>query len=205
MDRYITLFPLLLLLISSCGSETANDRFGDQQSGYEDQMGDPNMQGQADFNSITNGNAASPQGDGDQVTMHPITDPKTGMVSQRIPLPSSWRIEKTVQPNGPAITGPGGVKVYYRPGGSYTYSNDPYMQQTYQMAGMSMRSPIDISTYIQQDLSPAMGKMGMRLVKQFPLPQVAAKNESYSALFRIVTIPASCFNGIVLDIFYTVL
>jgi hypothetical protein len=185
MDRYITLFPLLLLLISSCGSETANDRFGDQQSGYEDQMGDPNMQGQADFNSITNGNAASPQGDGDQVTMHPITDPKTGMVSQRIPLPSSWRIEKTVQPNGPAITGPGGVKVYYRPGGSYTYSNDPYMQQTYQMAGMSMRSPIDISTYIQQDLSPAMGKMGMRLVKQFPLPQVAAKNESYSAqLFK---------------------
>jgi hypothetical protein len=53
-----------------------------------------------------------------------------------------------MQANGPAITGPGGVKVYYRPGGSYMYSNDPYMQQSYQMAGMGMRQPVDIGTYV---------------------------------------------------------
>lgn len=70
MDRYITLFPFFCCSFQAVVAKQRMIGSATNKSGYEDQMGDPNMQGQTDFNSITNGNAASPQGDGDQVTMH---------------------------------------------------------------------------------------------------------------------------------------
>ncbi|MFZ1658330.1 MAG: hypothetical protein WAT61_05910 [Flavobacteriales bacterium] len=175
-------FPLLsffLLLVTSCVGSPQQDQNVNGQFGQQDQnQGNLGLQPPKNNSPATNGSV-------ERVIMHPITDSKTGLVSQQIPLPASWKIETSMQANGPAITGPGGVKVYYRPGGSYMYSNDPYMQQSYQMAGMGMRQPVDIGTYVQQDLAPAMEKMGMRFVKQTPLPQIAAKNQAYSSqLFK---------------------
>lgn len=122
---------------------------------------------------------------GEKVVMHPVTDPNTGMVSQQVPLPASWKMTQATQANEPAITGPGGVKVFYWAGETFTYSNDPFLQQTYQMAGVPMRYPVDIGTYVQQDVAQAMGNKGMRLVKQYPLPQIAASSQAYaSKLYR---------------------
>ncbi len=175
--KYLT-FPLLsfiVFLASSCGNDPQQDQFEDGQYGYNDQdPGNSEMQEQ-------NGNLSNRIAGGEKLIMHPVTDPKTGMVSQHLPLPASWKIAQNAQGDVPAITGPGGVKVYYRSGGTFSYSSDAYMQQTYQMAGQSMRQPMEIGAYIQQDLVPALGNNGMRLVKQYPLPRIAASNGAYLA------------------------
>lgn len=170
---------LFLLATAACNGSPQQEQMGNGQYGYtgQDQTNPVEQRPGANAPNAVNG--------GEQLTRHAVNDQKTGMVSQWVPLPSSWKIEQSANSNGLAITGPGGVRVYYRPGGTYTYSNDPYVQQTYRMAGIAMRAPVDIETYMQQDLAPYMAKMGMRLVKQYPLPQVAAKNEAYSAqLFK---------------------
>lgn len=186
MAAHISSLALIFFFFASCGNAQQNGEFQEQQAGYDAQMmNDPNAQYQGGNNSAAVGNGASAQGGNDQIKMYPIRDQKTGMVSQQVPLPASWKVTEGANTNGPAITGPGGVKVYYTPGGTYVYSNDPYTQQSYQMAGVPMRAPVDMGTYLQQDLVPYMAKQGMRLVKQYPLPQVAAKNEAHSSqLFK---------------------
>ncbi len=182
MARSFSLFPLIVLFITSCGSDTSNQQFHQQQSGYDDKMmADPDAQDRTGYNSASNGNSRNQQGGGEQVVMYTVKDPNTGMVSQQIPYPATWKVSEATQGNAPAITGPGGVKVYYWGGEMFTYSNDPYTQQSYQMAGMPMRQPVDINTYVQHDVAQVMGKKGMRLVKQYPLPQVAASNQAYQS------------------------
>ena len=176
MERFT--FPLLslfLLFAASCDGSPQQDQMGNGQYGYTDQQqANPAQQGQS-------GTAANTTNGGEKVVMHPFTDPTTGMVSHQVPYPASWKISEATQGNAPAITGPRGLKVYYWGGESFTYSNDPYTQQSYQMAGMPMRLPVDINTYVQQDVAKVMGKKGMRLVKQYPLPQVAASSEAYGS------------------------
>lgn len=176
----LPLLSVIVLLATSCGNDPQEDQFDDGQYGYNGQEpGDPGMQ---------EGNGSMPgRSSGDErMVMYPVTDPNTGMVSQQVPLPASWKVAQGAQGNGPAITGPGGVKVYYWNGGTFTYSNDPSMQQSYQMAGQQMRQPVDIQTYVQQDVSQAMGNKGMRLMKQYPLPQIAASNQAYSSkLYKV--------------------
>ena len=171
-------FPLLsfiILLASSCGDGPQQDEFDNGQYGYND--GDPEKAMMPEGN----GEGYDRGGGNEKMVMHPVNDPNTGMVSQQVPLPASWTIARNAQGDEPVITGPGGVKVYYRKGGTFVYSNDPSMQQSYQMSGMPMRVPVDIGTYLKQDVSQAMERTGMRLVRQYPLPQVAAHNQAYMA------------------------
>ena len=167
MERYALLLPSFLLLIANGCSASPQQNVDPAYMEMQQPIGSANTGGD------------------ESVIMHPIMDPKTGMVSQQIPLPASWKMAQSAQANEPGITGPGGVKVFFRSGGNYVFSNDPFTQQSYQMAGMAMRQPVDIGTYVQQDVAQWMGKNGSRFVKQYPLQQIAAKNESYSAqLFK---------------------
>jgi len=181
MERFtLPLLSLFLLFAVACNGSPQQDQVENDQYGYTGQdQANPAQQGPgAPATTTTIGD--------EKLTRHAITDQNLGMVSEWMPLPSSWHIEQAGRPDGLTITGPGGVKVYNKPGGTYNYSNDPSMQQVYQMAGTPMRPPIAIETYIQQDLSPYMAKSGMRLVKQYPLPEIAAKNEAYMAqLFKV--------------------
>ena len=182
MARSRTLFPLIVVFFASCASDTTHEQYEQQQSAYDGQMmAAPDALGETGDDAIPVGTASAPQGGNEQVVMYTVKDPNTGMVSQQIPYPASWKVSEATQGNSPAITGPGGVKVYYWGGEMFTYSNDPYTQQSYQMAGMPMRQPVAIDTYVQQDVAQVMGKKGMRLVKQYPLPQVAASNQAYQS------------------------
>ncbi len=186
MARYIPLLPLILFITTSCGSEPTNHQPGEQFTEAGGLMSnDPYGQLQEGNNTLADGSTRAGQGGGDEIKMHPVMDARTGMVSREIPLPASWTMNSAAKGGEPAITGPGGVKVYYQSGGTYTYPNDPYMQQTMQMAGMAVRPPMEISAYVQQDVAQYFGQKGLRLVKQYPLPQIAAGNEAYSAkLFK---------------------
>ena len=175
MERFT--FPLLslfVLFVTACDGSPQHNQTGNDYGTTEQQQQAPNQQAE-------NSNVPTATGGGEKVVMYAVKDQNTGMVSQQVPYPASWKVSEATQGNAPAITGPGGVKVYYWGGESFTYSNDPYTQQTYQMAGVPMRLPVDINTYVQQDVAKVMGKKGMRLVKQYPLPQVAASNQAYAS------------------------
>ena len=116
-----------------------------------------------------------------KLVMLPIMDSKRNMESARIPLPAGWKIviPKTIE--DPSIVGPHGIKGYYRTGGFYSYSQDPQMQQVYQMSGQTMRAPIQAKQIVEQDLVPLLREEGIYLVKQYPLPQVAHRSQVYTS------------------------
>ncbi len=75
-------------------------------------MAAPDAQGETGHDAIPVGTAADPQIGNEQVVMYTVKDPNTGMVSQQIPYPASWKVSEATQGNAHAIKGPGGVKVY---------------------------------------------------------------------------------------------
>ena len=179
MERLILpLLAFVLILATSCGGNSENDIDGDTEYREFSSAGEQGA-GSEQFRSDDSGMLSNTGNE--NVTMHPVMDQKTGMVMYQMPLPASWRISPTASGDEPSIVGPGGVKVFYRNGGSYTYSNDPNTQRSYQQAGQQMRAPMEIGAYIQQDLVPGMAQKGRKLVKQIPLPQIAARNKAYSA------------------------
>jgi len=178
----LPVLALVLILTTGCGGNSENDPNDDAAYGefeFSDDQGTGGDQFASDdqgvFSNTGNNN----------LTMHPVMDQKTGMVMYQMPLPASWGISPTASGDEPSIVGPGGVKVFYRNGGSYSYSNDPNTQRSYQQTGQQMRAPLEIGAYIQQDLVPGMAKNGHKLIKQAPLPQIAARNKAYSGkLFK---------------------
>jgi len=175
----LPLLALSFLCATACNNGPNNDQYGiGDEEGGETSYGE--MPGMDEGVNRPNDDGRT------NITLHPVMDAKTGMVSYQMPLPASWKIVTPQTPQDPHIVGPGGVKIYYRSGSTNTYSNDPNMQQTYQMAGQAMRPPMEISAYLQQDLVPQMTGNGFQLMKQYPIPQVAERNRAYSAkLFKV--------------------
>ena len=120
-----------------------------------------------------------------KIVMLPIMDTKRNMVSARIPLPTGWKFTVPKTADDPNIVGPHGIKVYYRTGGFYSYSQDPQMQQMYQMSGQTMRAPLTARQIVEQDLISTLRDEGLYFVKQYPLPQVAHRSQVYrSKLYK---------------------
>lgn len=176
MKPALLLYTTLFAALASCTNAQNNgaDAYG---SGTPDAL-DPMSQ-------ASPGDRSNNSGSSEKLTLHPVMDAKTGMVSYRMPLPESWKIMTPQTAEEPHIVGPGGVKVYYRSGSTNMFSNDPNMQQVYQMSGQAMRRPMPVDAYLQQDILPQMTSNGFQLLKQYPLPQVAERNRAYSAkLFK---------------------
>lgn len=122
----------------------------------------------------------SPTNFAENIILHTVMDTQRNMPMHQIPLPSDWKIVTPKTIEDPSIIGPNGIKVYYRNGGSYVFSNDPYMQQIYAQSGQQMRSPINAQQIIQQDLQPQLSKHGLALERSYPLPDIAQRSQTYS-------------------------
>lgn len=176
----LSLLALSFLFVTACSNDANNEAYGGTG---EEEYGDAEYGNEPGIDA--RGNPQTEQRNA-KVSMHPVTDAKTGMISYQMPLPASWKIVTPPTPEDPHIVGPGGVKVFYRNGSSHMFSNDPNMQRSYQMAGQAMRRPMDISAYLQQELVPPMMNNGFQLLKQYPIPQVAERNRVYSAkLYKV--------------------
>ena len=122
-----------------------------------------------------------------KITPHAIIDTKTNMVMSEIPLPSDWKIIKKTSPEQPIIEGPNGIKVYDFAGKMFSYSDDPYMQQIYQQSGQPMRRPPGIEGIIKEDLVPLAQENGLKYVRHYLLPELAAKDQAYNArLYKVM-------------------
>lgn len=117
----------------------------------------------------------------EKLVMLSVMDTTRNMEMYRMPFPENWAMHTPKTIEEPNITGPGGINIYYRMGGSYSYNSDPYMQQLYQQTGQSMRAPISVEQIIEQDLKPQINKLGMKYIKQYPLPEVAQRSKNYSS------------------------
>jgi hypothetical protein len=124
--------------------------------------------------------AISPYLLAEKVKMHTVMDTQRNMPMYQIPLPADWKIVTPATHEDPNIIGPGGVKIYYKQGGSFTFSNDPYMQQLYAQSGQQMRQPINAQQVVQQDLAPQLSNHGLKSVRNYPLPEVAQRSQTYS-------------------------
>ncbi|MDW3095589.1 MAG: hypothetical protein R8G33_07950 [Gammaproteobacteria bacterium] len=116
----------------------------------------------------------------EKVVLHTVIDKQRNMAMHQIPLPASWKIVTPNTIEDPSIIGPNGIKIYYRNGGSYVFSNDPYMQQIYSQSGQQMRPPVSAQQIVEQDLAPQLNKHGLQLEKVYPLPEIAQRSQTYS-------------------------
>ncbi len=116
----------------------------------------------------------------EDLQMLSIMDASRNMEMHRMPLPVNWKLNVPKTADDPNMIGPGGIKVYYRTGGNFSYSDDPYMQQIYQQSGQKMRAPISAAQIIEQDLVPQLTNHGMKFIKQYPLPEIAQRSKTYS-------------------------
>ncbi len=120
-----------------------------------------------------------------EIIMHPVMDTTRNMVSHSMPLPASWKVNSPQTIEEPNISGPHDIKVFYRIGGMFTFSQDPYQQELYQATGQTMHPPLSAEQIMQQELAPILRKNGLQLIKQYPLPSVAQRNHAYdNKLFK---------------------
>lgn len=111
-------------------------------------------------------------GDGSALEMKPMTDMRTGRVNCYLPLPASWRLVNTGY-GTQGFEGPNGIKVNMMPTETYFYNVDPYVAQS---AGKSVANPIPLETIFQQNIVPSIQQQGGRLLKQYELSKIAARN-----------------------------
>ncbi len=109
-----------------------------------------------------------------------VKDAKSGMIQYRMPLPADWLIHQ--EPNAQYfITGPNNVRVNKTESMTFAYSNDPYTQQTLQMAGQQIVPVYSLEQVVQQFIQPAAHAEGYSFIKSYPLPKVEAFWQRFSA------------------------
>ena len=116
----------------------------------------------------------------EKIIMHTVMDTQRNMPMYQIPLPANWKITTPKSAEEPNIIGPNGIRVYYRSGGSYVFSQDPYMQQIYAQSGQQMRQPVNAKSIVEQDLKPTLSQHGLTFVNMQALPEVAQRSQTYS-------------------------
>ena len=121
----------------------------------------------------------------DKIIMHTVMDTQRNMPMSQMPLPANWKILTPKSNEDPRIIGPGGIKIYNRLGGSYVFSQDPYMQQIYTQSGQQMRPPIDVQQIVEQDLKPQLNQRGLKFVRMYAQPEIAQRSQTYfSKLYK---------------------
>lgn len=109
-----------------------------------------------------------------------VNDTKSGMVQYRMPLPTDWLIHQ--EPNAQYfITGSNNLKVNKAEMVEFAYSNDPFARQTLQMSGKQLAPVYSLEEVVQQFIQPAAQAEGYTYIKSYPLPQVEAFWQRFSA------------------------
>jgi hypothetical protein len=185
-------FPILPLFtffffFSSCAQEanTTNPRFdanGYQQASYgsENQFpdSDPNEAQTDRVKQVQNTQQSSSES---TIVWYPVRDSKSGMISSKIPMPSTWTVKTATQDDPSVIKGPQGFKSYNYQGQNYMYTEDQFMAQSYSQAGVQMKAPIDVASLVQQEIIRPAAQQGVRALKNYHLPELAAVDRNYNS------------------------
>lgn len=122
-----------------------------------------------------NQNRAKPTGNEQIVKKDTIiyfnnVDSRNGMIMSRIPLPSTWK----KQTKGDySYIGPNGVKIYRERTSMFMFSNDQQTNNIYQQSGVPIQFPKSVDQVINEHFISYADKINRKLVKQYPIPQIA--------------------------------
>ena len=148
-----------VMMATACGQNYYDDNYTeDSYQSYDAQF-------------VSNQNYAAEAND--DLEMKAMKDPKTGRVMSYLPLPKSWKVVPDGT-NTPGLEAPNGIKVNSLPPEIYYFNVDPYVAQ---MAGKAVANPIPVESVFQQHLAPAIQQQGGKLIKQYPLQQIAQRNQ----------------------------
>lgn len=173
--------PLILLaLLASCnGSATDNVKanYADDTEVYNNSTDQPKIGTSGNTPKQTSKKAPT-SNNWEKLVMMPVKDARGRLIAQ-IPFPSGWKMMPAKQ-GEPSILGPNGVQIMNTPLNSYTYTNDPYMQQMYYQSGTQLRYWPGAEALVQQDLVPELQKEGWLLMNSYLIPEVAKVDKWYN-------------------------
>ena len=173
-------FILCLSLVTACQGDDAQLSGGNGANAENE--GEVRYLKRASNSSRPNGDDSLPRGLNEQVQVRrktelefkPVRDSKTGRITSYLPLPVDWKIN----PPGsgqPFIQGPDGITVTANPAEQYYYHvADP---QVAQMAGMALAEVVPVETIFREKVVPAIQHLGGKLLKEYPLPEIAERSQ----------------------------
>lgn len=200
---------IAIILFASCGNsntEPQNENFGNENfenyaqndqnefaqngGGYQQnqayqngnqgmQQNNPRMQQvnytsgnqQGTINTSTNGGKKQ----------YDLKDTTINMVAGSMPIPSTWR----ATPGNPEtyLAGPNGLKIFNDVSNYFHYSNEAGYNQFMEQNGNQIRRPLSMEQAFTQDFLPMTKKEGGRLIKKYPMSQLATNDRKFDAMF----------------------
>lgn len=114
---------------------------------------------------------------GQDVTLHDVRDPATGMIKHRVPLPKGWKIDQDPN-NGIDMVGPDNVVVHKIKPETFVYSKDQFTLESARMMGKQIHPIISLEEYLHRYLLPTYSNQGYKFIKSYPIPDVVNRNHS---------------------------
>lgn len=146
-------------------------------------------------NMDSNNNSSAQDGTANetaQIIYFDVFDSRNGMVSERFPLPSTW---KQMNDGKLAFTGPNGIKVHLDKGAYFMFTNDPYFAQLYQQSGTTMTPPKSIEEVVQQDFVTYANSINRKMIANYSLPAIAALDKNMDSRFYQAVPTQKAFNA----------
>ena len=132
----------------------------------------------------------------EEIVMHTVMDTQRNMVMFQIPLPASWKSVTPKTNEDPNIIGPNGIKVYYRSGGQFSYTQDLQLQQIYQQSGQALRPPVNTQQILEQDIQPQLQSHNLQFISSYSLPEIAHRTKTYSGKLYKATASQEYFEAL---------
>ncbi|MEW4924316.1 hypothetical protein [Algibacter sp. 2305UL17-15] len=174
---YLSIFFTVLLF--SCGQQQKENNdyanFDADYEGYNDLENNQQNNYQSNTNRPSNKN---------NMKGYSVMSKQFGMPVGVMPIPSSWEVKNNTK-EGILFESADGVKVYGERFISHFYSNNQQLNYFAQQNGTKIKPVKNIQRVIKEDILPYAESEGMRLVNQFPLPQLAQFDKRFdSYLFK---------------------
>lgn len=178
MKTSIPYLSLLAVLFFSCGQQKENTDYAefdyDSETYYEENRNE-NQNYQTAKTNTSNYN---------KLKGYKVMSKKFGMPLGTMPIPSTWNKSNKAK-EGVLFESNDGVKVYGERFKSHFYSNNQQQNYYVKQGGSIIQPPKTINRVIQEDLKPYLESQGLRLVNQFPIPQLAQFDKRFdSYLFK---------------------
>ncbi|MGO3184446.1 MAG: hypothetical protein ACTIJ9_16585 [Aequorivita sp.] len=171
MKYYISLLILFSIstLLTSCLRSNEESQSFDESSILNEDDNDQN-------NSRSDLNKSNQVKKNNKIKYFKIIDPQNGMIKAKIPFPSSWQQQNDGEYS---YTGPNGIKIYRERAAIYMFSNRAQTNQVYQQNGMAIQFPKSIDQVINENFMDYANKINRKLVKKYPIPQIAAQDKQF--------------------------
>lgn len=178
MKTSLFIYILISIVLFACGQKQNNQYSGfdyDSESFYEED----NFESEKINQQSTNNQNSNKKTKGYQVM-----SAKFGIPVGVMPIPNSWKESKNKK-EGILFESSDGVKVYGERFKSHFYSNNQQQNYYAQQGGSIIQPPKNVNRVIQEDINPYAESQGLRLVNQFPIPQLAQFDKRFdSYLFK---------------------